>query len=139
MRPRPPELTVCGLADLQARRLYIEANEPPVHGVLDATCRDELITALGYNPGERTNVTLCQRVLRNIVDFRADRIRTRADLSYKLPTRPDRPRRCCAGCEGPEPLSLRASSRAAAGEFQPSLASLAPAAGARRQRAASPP
>ena len=70
-----PELTPESLVEFQTRRLDIEATEPPVYRVLDATCHDELVTALGYGAEHRTNVTRVQRLLRNFVDFRVERIR----------------------------------------------------------------
>ena len=43
--------------------------------VLDATCHDELVTALGRDETQRTNVTRVQRWLRHVVDVGAHRIR----------------------------------------------------------------
>ena len=43
--------------------------------VLDATCHDELVTALGRDETQRTNVTHVQRWLRHVVDGGAHRIR----------------------------------------------------------------
>ncbi len=75
-----PALTPAALIELQARRLDIEATEPPVYRALDATCNDELVTALGYGEAERTNVTWWQRWLRNLVaEPGLHRIRKRAD------------------------------------------------------------
>ena len=80
-RSWPPELARDRLTELQARRLDIEASEPPVYRVLDATCHDELVTALGYGERERTNVTVLQRHLRNFFDYRTGRTRKRADAA----------------------------------------------------------
>ena len=63
------------LVELQTHRLDIEATEPPTYRVLDATYHDELVTALGYGDEERTNVAWWQRIPRNFVDLRVDRIR----------------------------------------------------------------
>ena len=68
-------LTSETLLELQTRRLDIEATEPPVYRVLDATCHDELVTALGRDESQRTNVTRVQRWLRHVVDIGAHRIR----------------------------------------------------------------
>ena len=68
-------LTSETLLELQTRRLDIEATEPPVYRVLDATCHDELVTALGRDETQRTNVTRVQRWLRHVVDIGAHRIR----------------------------------------------------------------
>ena len=46
---RQVSLTSESLRRLQARRLEIDASEPPVYRVLDAVCHDELITALGLD------------------------------------------------------------------------------------------
>lgn len=73
-----PALTWETLLSLQARRLDIEAKEPPVYRVLDATCHDELVTALGRDAAQRTNVTRVQRWLRHVADIGAHRIRKRA-------------------------------------------------------------
>ena len=69
------ELTRNTLIELQARRLDIEAASPPLFRVLDAICHDELITALGYDDSERSNVTLLQRLLCNFLDIRANALR----------------------------------------------------------------
>ena len=73
-----PTLTREVLLDLQTRRLDIEAKEPPVYRVLDATCHDELVTALGRDEAQHTNVTRLQRWLRHVADVGAHRIRKRA-------------------------------------------------------------
>ena len=73
------QLTEEALIDLQARRLEIEAHEPPPLRVLDAMCHDEVVTAMGLPDAQRSNVTPLQRLLRNVVDFRADRIRKQMD------------------------------------------------------------
>ena len=73
------QLTEEALIDLQARRLEIEAHEPPPLRVLDAMCHDEVVTAMGLSDEQRSNITPLQRLLRNVVDFRADRIRKQMD------------------------------------------------------------
>ena len=72
-------LTPETLVELQSRRLDIEATEPPVYRVLDAICHDELVTALGIDPSQRTNVTRWQRLWRHFIDVRAHRIRKHAE------------------------------------------------------------
>ena len=72
-------LTPEALVELQSRRLDIEATEPPVYRVLDAVCHDELVTALGIDPSQRSNVTRWQRLWRHIVDVQAHRIRKNAE------------------------------------------------------------
>ena len=67
------------LLELQTRRLEIEAGEPPIYRVLDATCHDELVTALGHDRGQRTNVTPLQRLCRHFFDLAPHRIRKHAD------------------------------------------------------------
>ena len=74
-----PSLTPEALVEVQSRRLDIEATEPPVYRVLDAICHDELVTALGIDPSQRTNVTRWQRLWRHVVDVQAHRIRKNAE------------------------------------------------------------
>ena len=69
------------LAEWQAARLEIEANEPPVLRVLDALCHDEMIRVYGHGDNDdqqRSNVSWLQRALANVVDLRPDRLRKRA-------------------------------------------------------------
>ena len=66
------------LAEFAARRLAIEADEPPVLRVLDALCHNELVTALGLDDAERAAVTPLQRWLAPLVDVRPDRLRRAA-------------------------------------------------------------
>lgn len=63
------------LVELQSRRLDLEVVEPPVYRVLDAVCHDELVTALGVDPSQRSNVTRWQRLWRHCLDVGAHRIR----------------------------------------------------------------
>ena len=72
---RAGDATSGRLAELTARRLEIEATEPPILRVLDAMCHNELLTALGVDEGQRARVTRLQRWLANWADFRADRLR----------------------------------------------------------------
>jgi len=67
------------LIELQTRRLEIETTEPAVYRVLDAMCHDELVTALGHDPEQRTNVTSLQGLCRHFFDLAPHRIRKRAD------------------------------------------------------------
>ena len=60
-RTRPPRAPPETLLKLQTRRLDIEATEPPDYRVLDATCHDELLTALSRGPSavhERRSLAL---------------------------------------------------------------------------------
>ena len=75
-----PSLTQEALVELQSRRLDIEAVEPPVYRVLDAICHDELVTALGIDPSQRSNVTRWQRLWRHVLDVGAHRLRKQADV-----------------------------------------------------------
>jgi len=74
-----PSPNVESLRDLQTRRLQIEATEPPVYRVLDPTCHDELVTALGHNRRQRTNVTRLQRLCRQFFDLAPHRIHKHAE------------------------------------------------------------
>lgn len=73
-----PTLTAERLIELQTRRLDIEATEPPVYRVLDASCHDELLTALVREPDQHTNITRWQRLWRHVIDVKPHRIRKRA-------------------------------------------------------------
>ena len=72
---RAGDVTPERLAELTARRLEIEAAEPPILRVLDTMCHNELLTALGSDEGQRVGITRLQRWLANWADFRADRLR----------------------------------------------------------------
>ena len=61
---------------LEIRRLDIEAKEPPIYRVLDATCNDEVAKAFGHSEEHRSNVTWFQQLFKNIVDIRAERLDT---------------------------------------------------------------
>lgn len=71
------------LVELQSRRLDLEAGEPPVYRVLNAICHDELATAMGIDPSQRSNVTGWQRLWRHFVDVGAHRIRNRQDDRFR--------------------------------------------------------
>lgn len=66
------------LRALQARRLDLEARELPVSRVLDAMCHDELVTALGIEDAERSNVGWWQRWCAPVFDLGAHRLNKRA-------------------------------------------------------------
>ena len=65
------------LRELEAVRLDIEAREPPVLRVLDAMCHDELVTALGIEDGQRSNLGWWQRWPAHFADLGAHRLRKR--------------------------------------------------------------
>lgn len=73
-------LTSDSLVELQTRRLDVEAGEPPVYRVLDAVCHDELVTALGRDPAQRTNVSRWQRLWRHFFDIGVHKIDKTVDL-----------------------------------------------------------
>ena len=58
------DLAESRLREFEAVRLDIEAREPPVLRVLDAMCHDELVTALGIESGQRSNLSLVAALLR---------------------------------------------------------------------------
>ena len=74
LRVGAANMTAESILVLQIRRLDIEAKEPPVYRVLDAICNDEIAKAFGHLEEYRSNVTWFQRLFKNIVDFRADRL-----------------------------------------------------------------
>jgi len=61
------------LRQLQAERVSIEAEEPPILRVLDTLCHNELLRAEGQPEG-RAHVGFWQRTLAQVFDLRADRI-----------------------------------------------------------------
>lgn len=77
------------LVEVQIRRLDLVAgltsrppnhrSEPPVYRVLDAVCHDELVTALGIDPSQRSNVTRWQRLWRHVLDVGAHRLGKHAE------------------------------------------------------------
>ena len=71
------DLAESRLREFEAVRLDIEAREPPVLRVLDAMCHDELVTALGIESGQRSNLDWWQRCCANVVDVGAHRLRKR--------------------------------------------------------------
>ena len=77
LRRAGPKLNASALGHLQQRRIDIEAMEPPIYRVLDATCHDELITSLGRDRIHRTNVTGWQRLFRHFFDLAPHRIHKR--------------------------------------------------------------
>ena len=75
-----PGLTAEKLIRLHTRRLDIEATEPPIYRLLNATCHDEVVTSLDYPEAEKTNISWWQRWVRNISNYGADRIHKRSDV-----------------------------------------------------------
>ena len=66
------------LVALEARRLDIEANEPPHYRVLNMICHNELVRALGESPEHYVDVWCFQRWLANLVDICPGRLEKRA-------------------------------------------------------------
>ena len=89
LRVGSTSMTGESLLGLQIRRLDIEAKESPVYRVLDAICHDEVAKAFGYPQEHRSNVTWFQRLLKNVVDIRADRLEKKLTASrIERETRP---------------------------------------------------
>jgi hypothetical protein len=61
------------LAAFTARRLEIEADEPPILKVLDSVCHNELLRAMGYDKSEFYRIGVVQRMLRHICVFASTR------------------------------------------------------------------
>lgn len=57
-----------------AKRLDIEADEPPVMRVLDSLCYNELTRAMGYSKEHFVRVRWYQRLLAQFVDVREHRV-----------------------------------------------------------------
>lgn len=68
------------LARYKAYRLEIEADEPPVHRVLDMMCHNELLRAMGYEKSHFARIRLHQRLLAHFFDVQDDRVVTYGDL-----------------------------------------------------------
>lgn len=73
-------IDVQSLANFTARRLEIEADEPPVHRVLDMMCHNELARAMGYEKSHFARIRFYQRWLAHFVDFQDDRVMTYGEL-----------------------------------------------------------
>lgn len=58
------------LADFSARRLDIEADEPPPLKVLDSICHNELLRAMGYNKSYFVKIKWYQRWFSQVIDVR---------------------------------------------------------------------
>ena len=68
------------LAKFTARRLEIEADEPPVHRVLDMMCHNELVRAMGYKRSELARILFYQRWLAHFFDVQDHNIKTYGEL-----------------------------------------------------------
>jgi hypothetical protein len=60
-----------------AKRLDIEANEPPPLRVLDCVCHNELMRAMGLPETNQVKISCLQRLLSPICDFRDHKIQPR--------------------------------------------------------------
>lgn len=73
------EFTEQDLKHLSSERLTIEANEPPIKRVLDATCHNELLRALGYDPvkdaDQYAEIKWYQRAFAQFFDFSGYRMK----------------------------------------------------------------
>ena len=61
-------LTSKQVAEFTARRLEIEAEEPPALRVLDTICHNELLRAMGYDDSHQKKVTKWQRFWSPLLD-----------------------------------------------------------------------
>jgi len=78
--PSPSDATI---RQIHARRLDIEANEPPPLKVLDAMCHNELARALGYPREALADISPLQRVLAQFFDYHEADIE---DPAWRQPT-----------------------------------------------------
>ena len=60
------------LARFTARRLEIEAEEPPALRVLDTICHNDLVRAMGYDKLHQKKVTWAQKVFSQFFDWRLE-------------------------------------------------------------------
>ena len=68
------------LTKFRAHRLGIEADEPPVHRVLDMMCHNELLRAMDYDRSQFARICFYQRWLAHFCDVQDHKIMTYADL-----------------------------------------------------------
>ena len=68
------------LAKFTARRLEIEADEPPVHRVLDMMCHNELARAMGSERSHFARIRFYQRWLAHFFDVQDHNIKTYGEL-----------------------------------------------------------
>lgn len=73
-------IDVHSLAKYKAHRLEIEADEPPVHKILDMMCHNELLRTMGYEKSHFARIRLHQRLLAHFFDVQDDRVVTYGDL-----------------------------------------------------------
>lgn len=67
-------------AKFTAARLEIEADEPPVHRVLDLMCHNELLHAMGYERSRFIRIRFYQRWLAPFFDVQDHKITTYGEL-----------------------------------------------------------
>ena len=63
---------------LEAARLTIEADEPPILRILDSVCHNELLRAMGYEDEVFLKIFWFQRLFANFIDIAPGRVRVRA-------------------------------------------------------------
>ena len=68
------------LAKFTARRLEVEADEPPVLRVLDAMCHNELARAMGSERSHFARIRFYQRWLAHFFDVQDHNIKTYGEL-----------------------------------------------------------
>jgi hypothetical protein len=66
------KLTEAELAGFVARRLEIEAQEPPPLRVLDTICYNDLVRAMGYDKSHQKKVTALQKFFSPFFDWRLE-------------------------------------------------------------------
>lgn len=84
--PTDDDLRAC-----TAKRLAIEADEPPVLRVLDILCHNELLLAMGYDRTELYHVPWYKRSLAHLINFADESIVQRARLDQESSTPPTSP------------------------------------------------
>lgn len=63
---------------LEAARLTIEADEPPILRILDSVCHNELLRAMGYEDEVFLKIFWFQRLFANFIDIAPGLVRVRA-------------------------------------------------------------
>ena len=68
------DLTEEVISSLTARRLDIEADEPPPLKVLDSVCHNELLRAMGYDKDSEVEIKWYQRLTKQFFDLKEHQI-----------------------------------------------------------------
>ena len=68
------KMTTTKLTGFVNKRLEIEKDEPPILKVQDVICHNELVRAMGYDKKHLKHISVFQRLLSPVIDFRSHTI-----------------------------------------------------------------